>query len=210
MKKNNNIAFLWELLRLNIAPFTLFTLFFILIPLILRQYYITPLYLANILKALFLFLFEALAIPMSIGVLLIKEDGRLYYLKLMGLCKKRLLDILLFSLFKSSIFLISFYFFRQKWSELMTFLAMFFYFSQMLMTLYVPPILAHWTLEHTKPKRCLFFASFLASNHIFFSRPFYTSFMFLCTFLLIILSIFTLNIFPSLPIIFCLLKRRYV
>ena len=209
-KKNNNTSFILALLKLNIAPFMLSILFFVALPLILRQYYIVSLYTANLLKLLFLFLFEALAIPIAIGTLMIKKTGDFSYLELIKLCKKRFFDILLFSFFKSVFALISLYFFRQKWSEIASFLGVFFYFLHLLLMLYIPSILAYKTLEYAKTKKnvlfSLFFASFLTSSHIFFAKPFYTSFMLLCTFFLIILSILTLNIIPSFPIIFSLLN----
>jgi len=209
--KYNNISFFWHLLKLNIIPFLLSILFFFALPLLLRQYYIIPLYIANLLKAFFFFLFELLYIPIAIGTLLIKKNGKFSYLELIKLCKKRFLDALLFSFFKSFFTIISLYFFRQEWSELTSFLGVFLYFSHLLTMLYIPSILACKTLEYAKTEKkkpcCLFFASFLASSYIFFAKPFYTSFMFLCTFFLIVLSILTLNIIPSFPIIFYLLNR---
>lgn len=178
--KKNILSFV----KLNAFLSTLELITFFIFPLLIRQYYIIGQYEAIAINISILLLFEASIVFISKGSLNVYE-GKIKYSS-----KKHLFLKALFFAFLKTVFFISFlYLFKKaiKLNSLLAFLLCFCSILFLLCSFYLPCLLVKnsFTLSCKK------------SIHLYFSHPFFTTFVFLHSIILFLVSMILLNLYPG-------------
>lgn len=177
LNKKNSFLFI----KLNIFTSTLLVLLFFILPVLIKRYYIIGKYEAMAINAFFLFSFETSIVFISRDVLSIyeqkKHNERIFF------------KALFFALIKSAYFIIFFYLFKKAISiaSSLAFLLCFFSMFVFFCIFWIPCLLI----------KNNFISSLKKSIYLYFSYPFFTTFVFLHSILLFFISMITLNLYPG-------------
>lgn len=174
----------------------LLTLIFFFLPAILRKYYIVNNLQGIIIKITFLFLFEASIIPISIGVIELKNKKYCNFFSILKISYSKILNILLFAFTKTFLLILFFYLFKIviKVNLKLSFCFCFLYFFLFFLTFYFSSIIAKYKIN--------FFNAIFISASFFIKYPFFTSIVFLHSLVLLFVSFFFFNLYPGFAKIF--------
>ncbi len=197
---------MYYLLLLNLPFFALNFIFFIALPLLLRKHYIIEETLASLIKFFFLFCSQLLSVPIAKNIQLHSKK-----LNNSSSMSRFLLSSLFYAWFKTTTFILHLMLFRLSivQSQCFTFAILFSFFFILLFSLYLPQTIAKQNLSNKKSTKVLLVSAFRESFACFASHPFFTSFLFFHSLFLLILSPFTLFIYPSVPHILYNLNIAY-
>ena len=186
----------FNLLHLNLFSFILTALFFFVLPLVIRRYYIIGNECANVIKFVFLLLFEFSSITIAIAIKDLQKTKELKKVYLLGQIKGKVLNTIIYTFTKTLAFLAFIYVFRVaiKMSLHVAFVVTFFYFFFIFSTFWLAPIIAN--------EESCFLKAVYKSAHLFILHPFFSFFVFLHVLFLSFLSIFLFNLFPGQSLIF--------
>lgn len=176
LREKNILTFI----KLNIFPSILQVLIFFILPMLIKQYYIIGQYEAIVINSIVLFLFE-------ISIVFISKYS-------LNITKKKKYKIfskaLLFAFFKTATFILCIYLFKKsiKINQYLVFLLCFFSIFFFLCTFWLPCLLI----------KNSFVSSFKKSVHVYFSFPFFTTFVFLHSIIIFVISMILLLIYPGI------------
>ena len=177
--KKNILSFV----KLNTFSSILELITFFIFPLLIRQYYIIGQYEAIAINISILLLFEASIVFISKGSLNVYEGKTK--------CNKKhlFLKALFFAFLKTAFFISFLYLFKKaiKLNSLLAFLLCFCSILFLLCSFYLPCLLV----------KNSFILSCKKSIHLYFSHPFFTTFVFLHSIILFLVSMILLNLYPG-------------
>lgn len=198
----------------NLPFFLLNFMFFVTFPLLLRRWYIIGESLANFIKIVFVFCYEFLIVPTSISIfnkLSLSQTvpyKRAYKIKFTF---HAFLSSFFYAVFKTNLFILHLILFRLCFAQnkLLAFLELTAFFFVLCFSLYLPHIIAKKIVAHQTELKKLLLSSFKESFKLFTNHPFFSSFIFLQSLLLLFLLPLTLFCYPSMPQILYNLKVAY-